>query len=50
MNTLSSIITEATSSEEFLQKEINRYVKAMGTKLPKRVQAALYIINKYPSI
>ena len=50
MNVISNIITEASRSEEFLQKEINRYLKAMGTKLPKRVQAALYIINKYPSI
>jgi len=49
MKNLSNILTE-DRGEEFLQKEITRYITAMSGKLPRKVQAALYIINKYPSI
>lgn len=49
MKTFSSVINENRGSET-LQADITRYIKATSGKLPRKVQAALYIIEKYPII
>ena len=50
MISFSNILESRNKEEGLLKDEMDRYIKAMNPKLPKRVQACLYVLNKYPQI
>lgn len=50
MKSFSNILESRNKEEGLLKDEMDRYIKAMNPKLPKRVQACLYVLNKYPQI